>query len=89
MSATSTALAQLLYQPHYISPDDNDNDDGNENDLLIYLYFQVQVLQTLWQCKCNKSKLQKRKVYFPIIYALEKASIKVKCFWCWRKLVLV
>ncbi len=83
LSSTSTAVPLSMDQPHCISPDEEDVDN---DDPLMYLYFGTQALETLWQCKCNKSKLQMQKVYFPITYAWQKAAKQIKCWWCRRQL---
>ena len=56
--------------PNYVTSDEVDGENDNP---LIFLYFGVQALQTLRQCKQNNAKLQKWKIYFPIMFAWEKA----------------
>jgi hypothetical protein len=56
-------------EPNYITSDEDE---------LIFHYFGVQALQALWQCMHYKSKLQKQKIYFPIMYARGKASTGIK-----------
>ena len=63
--------------------------DDDDDDPLIFLYFGAQGLQTLWRCKRHKSRLQKRKIYFPIMYAREKASTRIKRWWLHRRSIRI
>jgi hypothetical protein len=67
--------------PNYVTSDEADGENDNP---LIFLYFGVQALQTLRQCKQNNAKLQKWKIYFPIMFAWEKASTRIQRWWLWR-----